>query len=171
MSGRNNVDLPLPGGPATTTKRGGILYCFEISKGIRPHVFRQRLLEDPVTLFIQIAIALEIGNDRTFSLCVKRIPFLSKTRHLLGVFEINVCDGQVLCLHTALLLFQHRSGIFAQLALPATGCFLFCTFGQPMLPIARFGQNQLTANKGLSTQLRPDDASCRGQSMVQVTEF
>jgi hypothetical protein len=40
-----------------------------------------------------------------------------------------------------------------------------------MLPIARFGQNQLTANKGLSTQLRPDDDSFRGQPMVQVTNL
>ena len=31
---------------------------FEISRGIRLHVFRQRLLEDPLTLFVQIAIAL-----------------------------------------------------------------------------------------------------------------
>jgi len=40
-----------------------------------------------------------------------------------------------------------------------------------MLPIARFGQNQSTENKGLSTQLRPDDASFRVQTMVQVTNF
>lgn len=36
-----------------------------------------------------------------------------------------------------------------KLALPATGCFLFCTFGQTMLPVALLGQTRSAESKGL----------------------
>jgi ATP-dependent exoDNAse (exonuclease V) alpha subunit len=59
----------------------------------------------------------------------------------------------------------------ANFALAAIGCFLFCTFGQSMLPIARFMPNPPAENKVLPDWLWPIDASYCGQPMVQVTGF
>jgi hypothetical protein len=63
-----------------------------------------------------------------------------------------------------------RADIRLESALPATGCFQFCTLGQAMLPVAVFVGNLLVENKELPGCFWPTDASGPGQSMVQVTE-
>ncbi len=78
-------------------------------------------------------------------------------------------------LHIYSAIDQNRNQSFClewrQFALAAIGCFLFCTFGQSMLPIGRFMPNPAAENKVLPDWLWPIDASHCGQPMVQVTEI